>query len=213
VSRRTTQVAVLAATAALSLSGCANLHPGQAAKVGDHTITTDQVDAFAKPLCTYYAQTKALDENGKAPATADVRRRALSFLIQGELAHEFGDKYHLDIDPAELAKNVNGVLAGVKLPAGQREEFAKEVRYSIEGEMFLQQAIQAALAAAGQQATQETVNAARTKLYTEWSHDAGVRLDPRFGTWQNANAAPLSGSLSVPASGSDTSSAAGSTCG
>ena len=198
MSRRTTKLAVVAAVAALSLSGCAGLHPGQAAKVGADTISTRQVDEFAKPLCTYFAK------SGQPTTSANVRRTALEILVRGKLAHDFGAKHDLQLDQSSLANGVKKVADSLTGIAGdERTTFLDNVRYSIEGDMFVQQAVAAQLRASGQQPTQQTVATATQQLYTDWAKKAGVTLDPRFGTWQDVTAAPGNGSLSVATSGAD----------
>ena len=198
VARRTTKVAAVI-VAAVALAGCAGLHPGVAAKVGDETITIREVDDFAHGLCVYLPNTP----NG--PSThANARSLAVGILVRSALANQYGDRTSFQLDQSQIEASLKSVESGVKdLSDDEREQFLDAVRESLEGEQFASLAARSALLAQGKNVDDQTVQAEVTRLYTEWSADEGVELDPRFGTWNKVDSKPGSGSLSVLA-GSDT---------
>lgn len=185
---RTTKLTAVAALAALMLTGCAGLRPGVAAEVGEETITIDRLDAFAEGLCAFQP-----DESVTA-----TRRLALRLLVRAHLAHEYASGFSSSVVPADIDETVrvNVAPAVESLSEDDREVFLDEVRDSIEGDLLAQQAALAGLGVATQPTPEEVQNASNA-LYAEWSEEAGVELDPRFGTWQDANVSELSGSLSV----------------
>lgn len=193
--RRSTKAAVLAAVAALSLTGCAGLRPGVAAEVGDTTISTDEVDAFAKGLCAYFPTSP------QGPQTsARVRNIAVFLLIRSELANGYGRDLGVRVDRGAAEEAVRSIEPAVaKLPEEDRETFLDAVRGSVIGDLYATRAATDALAAKGQEATDEAIGAEQTALYQQWAEKAGVELDPRFGAWEDGAVAAKSGSLSVPA--------------
>lgn len=194
VARRTTKLAATAAAVAIALTGCAGLRPGVAAKVGDESITTREVDDFAHGLCVYLAKSPS-----GPSASADARKLAVGVLVRSELANQYGRRTQLKPDQQNVEASLDSVAGAVTgLDDDERETFLDTVRESLEGEQYVTLAAQAALQSQGKEATDAAVSAEVLKLYTEWSKDADVELDPRFGTWENVDSKLVSGSLSVP---------------
>lgn len=194
MSRRTTKLLV-AVTAALTLAGCANLRPGVAAEVGDERITMERLDGFADSFC----ESGLLAQS--ASTVAATRVTALSFLVRTVLATEYASDY-LDTVPQGqvdgfITTNVEPTVEG--LPEEQREEFLAEVREFLVATQLAQSAAVAQLQTSGVEVTEQSVGQAVNDLWAQWADEAGVEVDPRFGTWQDMDIAPSSGSLSVPA--------------
>jgi hypothetical protein len=194
VTRRTTMLALVAAGAALGLTGCTGqLTPGVAAEVGDDTITMTQTDDFAAGLCAFTAA------NGQSSPTAEARRSSLNTLIVAQLAHDHADREGVDIDQDVVTETLTSVEGALKeLSEPEREDFLEDVRYVVEGDSIIQQTVIEQLQASGQEPTQETAQAAQQELLTEWADEAGVEVDPRFGVWEDNHIEPKSGSISVP---------------
>jgi hypothetical protein len=196
VSRRTTKL-LAAAAAVLTLAGCASLRPGVAAEVGDERISMDRLNAFADSFC----RSGLLAQSGQADTAAATRVASLSFLIRTALATQYAEEY-LDTVPQS---QVDGFIATTveptieSLPEEQREDFLDEVRDFLVATQLAQSAALAQLQATGSELTEQSVGEAVNALWAQWADDAGVELDPRFGTWQDMNIAVSSGSLSVPA--------------
>jgi len=87
----------------------------------------------------------------------------------------------------------------VKLPDEERDEFLKEIREFLVATQLAQAAAISQIQSSGVDVTEQAVGDAVNGLWAEWADEAGVELDPRFGTWQDMNIAVASGSLSVPA--------------
>jgi hypothetical protein len=173
------------------LTGCAELRPGEAARVGDNTLATSRVDDFASAYCTYTAT--AVQPGAKV--SRDIRNQALSLLVEAELAHEYAADNDLTWDNEQIQRNLRQLRTAAEgLPADQRSDFLAEVRYVLEGSEVLGQAI-------GDEVTdQESFNQARAEVVGEWSEEYGVEINPRFGEWDGATVDGASGSLSVPES-------------
>ncbi len=194
MTRRTTTLAVFAVLATLALTGCAGLRPGVAAEVGGETITTREVDTFAQGLCTYDASRSGADTN------ANTRSRALSILVRSALARDFGNRTALEVDQGTVNQQVEAVEAAVTdLPDEDREKFLEHVRESLVGDQYAVEAATARLTSEGQEPSNEALSQTVADLYADWADEAGVEIDPRFGTWAEVEARPGSGSLSVPA--------------
>jgi hypothetical protein len=200
VSRRTTKL-LAAAAAVLALAGCANLRPGVAAEVGDQRISMDEVDQFARGLCTTALLTRsAPDEPPRAPMTAgQTRRAALSFLVRTILANDNADMY-LDAIPqsqvdALLASRVDPLVGS--LPEDERDEFVANLRAFVVASQLVQNAAVAQVTGTGGELTDPAVTAAITDLWAQWADNAGVEIDPRFGDWADIDGAGESGSLSI----------------
>jgi len=194
VTRRTTKAAMLAlvaAGAALGLTGCAGLTPGVAADVGDETITIEQTDDFAEGLCAF------TEANGQQATSAETRRAALSTLIYAQLAHDNADDVEADQEFVEQSlSQVETAVQGLSEP--ERDDFLEDVRYVIEGDSIIQQSVVEQVQSSGGQLTEETGAAAQAELLTTWADEAGVEVDPRFGVWEGFQIEPKSGSISVP---------------
>ena len=119
-------------------------------------------------------------------------------MVRSALANQYGSRTQLRPNQENIDASLKSVADAVKgMDDDERENFLDAVRESIEGEDYVTQAAQAALQAQGEEVTDDAVGAAINKLYAEWSDEADVELDPRFGTWENVDSKPASGSLSV----------------
>lgn len=190
---RRTKVLLVAAAAALTLTGCAGLRPGVGAEVGDETITLEEIDAFAEGLCAY-------NRGNGAPETAsvDLRLSSLRALVVARLAHRFGEENDLEVSRSEIDATMAQIADQLKgLPADGREEFLDQARYTLEGDDYTRQAVTAYVEGNGEELTNESAAAAQQAIFEEWAQDADVEVDPRFGEWDEADLKVGSGSLSV----------------
>lgn len=196
VNRRTTKV-LAAVAAVLSLAGCAGLRPGVAAEVGDEKITMERLDAFADSFC----ESGLLAQGGQANTQAATRVAALSFLVRTVLAEEYAAEYADTVPQSQVDGFITATVEPTvaDLPEEQREEFLAEIRDFLIATQLAQSAAVAELQASGAEPTEAGLTAAIDDLWAQWAEDAGVELDPRFGSWQDVNIAVTSGSLSIPA--------------
>ncbi len=198
-TRRTRRALTLAAGAlALSvLTGC-SVHPGDAAVVGDATLTTSEVDAAALALCA----ANSTGEGAPALASRGARQAAVQFLIDAELSRQFGQDKGFSATPSDVSDSVDQNKAAIAaLPEADRETFTDLLVGFQTSALILAQAGAASLADQGQaDPSPEEATAEGTRLRGEWASDVDVEVDPRFGSYVNGALAPISGSLSVPVS-------------
>jgi hypothetical protein len=192
VTRRTTKLAVATVLSAVSLTGCAGLRPGVAAKVGDDTITTRALDDFASSFCAFQAK------RGQPMTSSDARESALTVMIRGRLAKDLDQQLKAVIDQGLVEQQVDSVAKTVAgLDKDKLKAFVDQVRQAIVGDLVVEQAAVAAVRGAGEEPGADNVGAAKEKIYATWAQSEGVELDPRFGTLKNVVVTPASGSLSV----------------
>ena len=177
----------MVAAAALLLTGCAGLRPGVAAKVGDETITTKQVTDFASSFCSFLAK----NEPGDKPS-ADIRKMALSLLVEARLAHDFAKQHDVTWNEGGVDSTLKSVGESVSSFSDEkRQAFLDNVRYVLEGSDIVAQAV-------GQVSDQAAFTAGRGQAVGAWAEEFGVEIDPRYGSWSGFQVDGESGSLSVP---------------
>lgn len=202
---RSLKTAVLLAVAGTVLTGCGT-HPGAAAVVGDTTISTDEVDAAARALCSANATD---DPAAPALASRGARIAALQFLIDSELSRQFGASVGIEPDAAAVSETLAQNRAGIaSIPDDRRDDFLDLLVGFRESELIVAEAGTRALEEQGAVATApEQAASEGFRLRTEWAEDVDVEVDPRFGSYADGTLNPESGSLSVPASERATSGA------
>lgn len=200
-----TRLSVLAAAGLVALTGCASLHPGAAAVVGDSTITHDDVDDLAGALCSANIA-NASSQGQAAPdlATRGAREGALQVLVDTTLSEQFGESEGVEADPKQvstaLAQNEQGVAL---LPPSQREGFRTVLRNYAEAQLMLIEVGRASLGESGKSdATDDQAFAEGQRLRASFVKGLDVEVDPRYGTFTNGGIQRGTSSLSVPASDS-----------
>lgn len=199
---RNAKLAVLAAAAALVLTGC-GLNLGAAAVVGDTAISGEEVDDAAAALCSANIESSAA-QGQPAPElpSRGARQGALQLMIDSELTRQFGE--HMGVEPNQgqvsqaLASN-----AGITdlLPRARRAAFTEIIRGYAEGELVLLEVGRRSLIESGETApTDEAAISEGTRLRNRWARSVDIEVDPRYGTFDKGELSPSSGSLSIPAS-------------
>jgi hypothetical protein len=173
------------------LTGCSSLRPGEAARVGDDKLSTSRVNDFAAAYCAYAAT--AVQPGTKV--AKDMRDQALSLLVEAKLAHDYAEDNGVTWDPEQIQRDLRQIRSSAQeLDDAKRATFIDEVRYVLEGNQVLTQAM-------GDDVTdQESFNQAREEIVGEWADEYGVEVNPRFGEWNGFTVDGASGSLSVPES-------------
>lgn len=195
--RRVVKLAGGTLAAALLLSACGSIHPGSAAVVGSDTISQSSADATALAVCS----ADAGSQPSGVPSRTE-RRRALSLLVQSELARQFGAKQGVQPNQAAVSAGVAQAAATVKsLPPEQRPELAALIRDLYAGQSIVETAGRKSLQAQGQSPiTSKQASAQGNLLLNRYAKSVNIQIDPRYGTYSKGNLASVSGSLSVPVS-------------
>ena len=186
-----------------ALTGCA-VHPGAAAVVGQDSISTGQVDALAKGLCS--ANAASVSAGGQQMASRGARQGALQVLIETDLSQQFGQQRGAEPD----AKQITSALARShstiqQLPVDERAAFRSALVQFWKGQLMLIDIGRRALEAQGKtNVTDQQAIAEGNKLRQQWAKSISVSVDPRFGSFRRGTfqAAAGGGSISVAASDS-----------
>ncbi len=179
--RRATWTAV-AAGALLLLTGCADVHPGVAAKVGDDTITMATVDQAADDLCTGLRPQLG---TGQTPASVTMGRLR-SNIVQTMVTRQVAEQVAADLDVStgpSYDDAVNSAKTSVaNLPAEVRQTLIDLQTAGPYVTDVLTAAAKKQLAAAGNTSpTDEQVNLQATGLLAGYMKKADISIDPRFG--------------------------------
>lgn len=194
------------AVAALLLTGCAQNAPGVAAEVGGDAVTDEQVDQLAEALCVLSAGSA---QGAPPPTGQQVRRQALQVLIDNELANDIIDPGAVDRAQVAAAKQ-QAAQSSAALPARLRGSFDDAVEGFATSQLGLQALGRESLIAAGtKNPDQQAALAEGQKLLLQHADQAGVTVDPRFGTLTDGQLQPSDGSLSVAVSDQAKASSAG----
>ena len=187
-----------AVAGALLLSSCGATGPGVAASVEGDEITEEQVDGFAKVLCSLDG---ALPITASGTPTSQARYRSLQILIANELAAEVAD-----VEGADPA----GVDAIMQQLAAQRESVPESLRDTFDDVALEFARAETAIAELGSESLADRGKPAEVgsqrayaegeRLRAEYAATADIEIDPRFGTLEDGVLLPADGSLSVPVS-------------
>lgn len=193
------RTAVLAAFAALALTGCEQNPPGVAAVVGDQEITDEQVDDLATALCTLNADSPQA-ESGVSPMKL-WRTQALQFLLQDRVVFDLAGGEDL-ADPERVKAFVEQNEAPLNLlPESEQAAFRSIVEEVGKAQSTLTELGRQSLEDQGetdvddQAALQEG-----QRLLDEHAPEAEVVVDPRYGAMVEGQLTAGTGSLSVPVS-------------
>jgi len=194
--------AAAALVGAVALSGCGvtgtDIRPGVAAKVGDDSITVQEVDETASGVCAYFK-----DDETDIPL-AFYRSQILQVLVREaatrQVVSDVGAKLAAGYDDA--AKQV--VENYADLPAAQREAFVKidtAAAYIHYGEL-------AAALAVGESTGETAVSPQEASeqgatLIQEWLLGEDVELNPMFGVVLGEDGALNGGDTSLSVAVSD----------
>jgi len=182
--------------AAVLLTAWSDPGPGVAADINGQQITDQQVDDFAKVLCSLNVQ----GTQGGTP-TSQVRSQALQILLTIAVTEDMTDVTHVNqAQVSSIEQQMNQSRGTV--PEGDQDTFdtvvAKFAR-SQSATIDLGRKALEAQGATGPISDQDAFNAGN-QLRTAYAAKADIEVDPRFGTMVKGVLKPGSGSLSVPVS-------------
>jgi hypothetical protein len=178
VSRKPFVIAAVS-IAMLGLSACAT-SPGTAATVGEHRITTEQVQADSTEVLA------AAGRVGETPLDpAEVNRRQVNRLVTAELVDVAAEREGVTVTDAEIdalllqavgatdrATFADQLALNQLVPPSALEDFARTVALN-------QKLLEKTAPGAAEQAQAVAVVDVLGKLSTE----LGTDVSPRFGTW------------------------------
>lgn len=184
--------------ALLTLSGCAGLHPGAAAQVGDVRITRSHVDDITRIRC---ALTKT--QGGAAQPRGTVQQGTLNVLVESARDNLYGQAVHASYDEATLRTQTQQFADSLKnLSASDKAAIVAEYRSSVKGALLLADVGAKSLKAKGtaKPGIDVSVNEG-SRLAAAWAKKhLDVEIDPRFNPGRSGQAGGGDGSVSRPVS-------------
>ena len=185
----------IAGTSVLALSGCTQ-SGNVAARVGDVTVTTSEVDFLTRMQCDTLdkqAQDPSQAGSTQTVATSQVRTGMVNTLIQSELNRQLAAREHLSYDKSTLRSVMDQFESVVKgVPAKDRDRFRDLVEDVYRGQLQVYTLAQGRLGEAGiTDPTQEQVDQAVTALQDDFRKGVDIDVNPEYG----ADDAGIAGSV------------------
>ena len=194
-------MAAVVLLAGLALTACSPTKAGNAAIVGDESLSEATLTSLAKQVRD--VATKAQIQVPQADA---LNQRIIAVWVDEQLTQALADKLHADVTATQvdslLGQFQADQLAQIQVSSGIPTTM---LRGAAEAAVLRQAIVHALAPNAGQQ--QQQVLLARA--YALIAQQVGVSVNPRFGSW-NGQTAQVDASLDVlsqPAKGSPTTSA------
>jgi len=197
-------VLAVAGTSVLALTGCSP-SGNVAAKVGDDTVTTSEVDFLTRMQCD------TLDKAAKDPSSqgstqmvpiAQVRTGMVNTLIQNALNAQLAARDHLAYDKSTL-RSVMGQFESVvaQVPAKDRSRFRSLVEDVYRGQLQVYTLAQSRLQSAGvANPTQEVVDQAVASIQGDFRKRVHIEINPSYGADHSGVAGATDPSLSLAVS-------------
>jgi hypothetical protein len=193
-----------AGTSLLALTGCTQTG-NVAAKVGDTTVRTSEVDFLTRMQCT------SLDKAAKDPAqagsvqvvaTAQVRTSMVNTLIQTELNRQLAERKDLSYDKTTLQNAMQQFESVLKqVPAKDQDRFKDIVENVYKGQLEVYTLAQGELAAQGvANPSQQQVNDAIAKIQDDFRKTVDIDVNPEYGADDKGVAGSEDPSLSTAVS-------------
>lgn len=170
-------VPVVLAAVVLLLSGC-DQSPQTAARVGNQTISTDDVHLLARALCKEQEAAGSAAQPRPLSAANDA---ALGTLISSALDAQYAAEHHLDYDRLSMADQLGRLQSLIdSLPAGDRARTKELIEQLFKGQLQLFKQAVDKLQAGGVQPTQQLVQQAAQATEAEYAKSVDIDVNPRF---------------------------------
>ncbi|MGI9156775.1 MAG: hypothetical protein ACR2FG_09085 [Marmoricola sp.] len=197
---RTRRHAFVGGVALLALTGCSNLHPGDAATVGSTSISRDQVNTLARIQCDL-AENQSQDPSKSQPRAALVQG-TVNVLVQTAIDNMYGKSVGASFDNSVLQGQIQQFKSGVSgVPRTDQDTLVQAFTDYTRGQLLLADVGAKKLQEQGQQ--NPDTNAAITegnKLAESWAKRLHVTIDPRYNPGRSDQAGGGDGSISRVAS-------------
>lgn len=162
----------------LTLTGCAGLHPGVAAEVGDETISMDKVDEIAADFCE--AVEPQLEAQAETVAHGYFRGGIVGTLAMRSIADQVAQEYGVSASSDSYVQQLSDVRRGVQT----LDEDLRDSIIEVETAPLYVQEIQTRVGEVvldGQGEEEDFVAAGRDEFAT-WVAENDVEFDPAFNT-------------------------------
>ena len=190
----------VAVVAALTLSGCGSLSPGNASEVEGQKITMSSVDDLVEAQCDAVT---ASAQSGQATAlpVSDIKRRSLGLLLDTEVSKQYAESQGVTPDKA-VVDAIYGQFsqAIAALPAKPRAVLGDALQNWAEGRAGLVAVASEATGEEPSPSNLEQLMNAGVAARDEWQKGIDIETDPRFSPDASGFPAAGDGSVSEPAS-------------
>ena len=182
--------------ALLTLSGCAGLHPGAAATIGDESIRRSQVDDVTRISCD-------LGVGQTAQPRSAVSRDIVNAMVTTRVDTQYAESVDASYDKAQLQSRVQQLKDSLtKLSTEDRDLYVQVVSDYLRSQLMLTDAGTKALQKKGtaKPSADEALNEG-AKLAGAWAKKhLDVQIDPRYNPGTSGQAGGGDGSISRPVS-------------
>lgn len=190
----------VAGTSLLALTGCSQTG-NVAARIGDTTVTTSEVDFLTRVQC------EALDKAAENPSQAgsaqmvarsQVRAGMINALIQSELDRQLAARDHVSYDKTTLQGVMQQYAQLVdETPAKDRTRFRGILEDIFRGQIQVYNLAQDQLAQQGVSSpTQDQVDQAVAKVQSDFRKTVDISVNPEYGADADGVAGSVDPSLS-----------------
>lgn len=193
----------VAGTSVLALTGCTQ-SPTVAARVGDETVSTSDVDFLTRMQCDTLDRAAADPQQAQAGNVqtvpkAQVRTGMVNTLVQAAINRQLAAKQHLGYDRTTLRDVMDQFEQVVEsVPAQDRDRFRTMVEDVYRGQLQVYTLAQDELAKlANTQPTQAEVDNAVTAIQERYRKTIDVEVNPVYGAGALAGEADPSLSVAV----------------
>ena len=193
-------VLLAAGTAILVLTGCTPTG-NVAARVGDATVPTSEVDFLTRMQCISLdktAEDPTQAGNAQMAATAQIRAGMVNTLVQSELNLQLAARDHLSYDKGTLRSVMQQFESVVtQVPAKDRDRFRDVVEGIYRGQLQVYTLAQAQLGTQGiTDPTQDQVDQAVAAIQADFRKTVDVDVNPEYGADDAGVAGSVDPSLS-----------------
>jgi hypothetical protein len=193
----------VAGTSLLALTGCTQTG-NVAARVGDDTVSTSEVDFLTRMQCATLDKAAQNPTQGSTQVVpvSQIRTGMVNTLIQAELNDQLAARKHLDYDKATLRSVMGQFETVLRLaPAKDRDRFRQVVEGVYRGQLQVYTLAERDLAAQGAaQPSQDDVDKAVAKIQDDFRKTVDIEVNPAFGANDSGVAGSVDPSLSVAVS-------------
>jgi hypothetical protein len=204
VSRRLRGTAA-AAACVLALSSCGSVHPGQAAQVGDVSISDETLQQNALGFCDLIDVINQAQQGTNPPVpTRTALLSALNTLVMGEALDQLAAQNDVDVTDAEIEQWLGGLpLDFSQVPQSRIDDLQLVTERVARNTLLVDKLGRVAYArqnpgSAGAPADQ--VQQLGQRMADQYMRRVGVDTDPRYGQVLDTQRLPGTGSLSVAVS-------------
>ncbi len=186
--------------ALLMLTGCSDLHPGDAATVGSTSISRDQVDTLTRIQCDLAKNTSPSQSQGssKSQPRAALVQGTVNVLVRTAVDNMYGRSVGASFDNNVLHSQVDQFKAGVaSLPQDDQDTLVQAFTDYTRGQLLLASIGEKKLKEQGKQnpGTTEAITVGGN-LAGRWAKRLHIKIDPRYNPGTSDQAGGGDGSIS-----------------